>query len=89
VEIAGPGPFAGKLPIPPPRKPPHFAGLSPELAQKRDAWHADVAVLAFPTPVKTDPPDLLDVKALFDTQPYSSWKHVPRFVPSAEPKEMS
>jgi hypothetical protein len=83
VEVAGPGPFAGKLPIPPPRKPPHFAGLSPELAQKRDAWHADVAVLAFPTSVKTEAPDLLDVKALFDTQPYSSWKHVPRFVPSA------
>jgi hypothetical protein len=83
VEVAGPGPFAGKLPIPPPRKPSHFAGLSPELAQKRDAWHANVAVLAFPTPVKTEAPDLLDVKALFDTQPYSSWKHVPRFVPSA------
>lgn len=82
VAITGPGPFTGKLPIPPPRKPATFAGLSPELAQIRDAWYADVAVLAFPTPAKTKAPDLLDVKALFDTQPYSSWKQVPRFVPA-------
>lgn len=83
VEITGPGPFAGKLPIPPPHKPATFAGLSPELEQIRDAWHADVAVLAFPTPAKTEEPDLLEMKALFDVQPYSLWKHVPRFIRSA------
>jgi hypothetical protein len=82
LEVSGPGPFAGKLPVPEPRKPSPFAGLSPALAAERQRWHADVAVLAFPTPAKTEPPDLLDVKALYDTQPYSSWKHVPRFVPT-------
>ncbi len=82
VRVTGPGPFTAKLPVPPPRPPSAFAGLSPELAQQREAWHADVAVLAFPTPAATAPPEMLDVKALFETQPYSIWKHVPRFVPS-------
>lgn len=82
VRVTGPGPFTAKLPVPPPRPPTAFAGLSPELAQQREAWHADVAVLAFPTPAATAPPEMLDVKALFETQPYSIWKHVPRFVPS-------
>jgi hypothetical protein len=80
--VTGPGPFAAKLPIPPPRAPSAFAGLSPELARQRDAWHADVAVLAFPTPAPAAPPELLDIKALYETQPYSIWKHVPRYVPS-------
>ncbi len=82
VHAEGPGPFTGKLPVPAPREPTAFAGLSPELAGVREQWHADVAVLAFPTPAKTEPPDLLDVKALYETQPYSIWKHVPRFIPS-------
>ena len=54
----------------------------PGARRKRQAWHADVAVLAFPTPAKAEPPELLDVKALYETQPYSIWKHVPRFIPS-------
>ena len=81
VQVTGPGRCTAILPVPAPRKPSPFAGLSPALTEKRAAWHADVAVLAFPTPAKTEAPDLLDVKALYDTQPYSIWKHVPRFIP--------
>lgn len=80
VAAAGPGPFTAKLPVPALREPSRFAGLSPKLAERRAAWHADVSVLAFPTPAKAAPPDLLDVKVLNETQPYSIWKHVPRFI---------
>ena len=81
VRVTGPGPFTAVLPVPAPRAPSPFAGLSPELAAERQDWHADVAVLAFPTPaIETEPPEHLDVKALYETQPYSIWKHVPRFV---------
>lgn len=82
TQVAGPGPFKGRLPIPQPRQPSAFAGLSPELAAIRDKWHEDVAVLAFRTPAKSEAPAMLDLKALYETQPYSSWKHVPRYVPS-------
>jgi hypothetical protein len=53
VRVTGPGPCTEKLPVPAPRKPTAFAGLSAELAETRNAWHADVAVLAFPTPAET------------------------------------
>ncbi len=82
VQVTGPGPFTGVLPVPEPRAASTFAGLSPELDEKRQAWHADVAVLAFPTPAKTEPLELLDVKTLYETQPYSIWKQVPRFIPT-------
>ncbi len=82
VEVSGPARFTGLLPVPEPRAPSAFAGLSPELAKKRQEWYADVAVLAFPTPAKTEPPELLDVKALCETQPYSIWKQVPRYIPA-------
>jgi hypothetical protein len=36
VEIAGPGPFAGKLPIPPPRKPPQKGSRSAGKAKRRN-----------------------------------------------------
>ncbi|MBM4088511.1 MAG: glycosyl hydrolase [Planctomycetes bacterium] len=88
AKVSGPGPFTGILPVPEPRKPSEFAGLSPALAEQRQAWHADVTVLAFPTPAETAAPDLMDVRALYDTQPYSSYKHVTRFIPThaaAEP----
>lgn len=80
VKVAGPARFTGKLPVPPPSKPAHFAGLSPSLAKTREAWYSDVAVVAFPTPEKHEPIEKLDFKSLVDVQPYSSWKHVPRFV---------
>lgn len=82
VKVAGPARFTGKLPVPPPSKPAHFAGLSPSLAKTREAWYSDVAVLAYPTPEKQEPIEKLDFKSLVDVQPYSSWKHVPRFVPA-------
>ena len=82
VEINTPGPTQVKLPIPEPLKPSPFSGLSGVLSQLRDEWFADVAVLAFPTPVPTAAPDRLDVKALQKTDPYSIWKQVLRYVPS-------
>ena len=41
-----------------------------------------MAVLAFPTPDETPAPDLLAVKALHRTDPYSMMKHVTTHVPS-------
>ena len=80
VDVEGPGPFTAKLPVPAPRKPAAFAGLSPELAKVRDAWHQDVCVLAFPQTAPAEPTGDLDLKSLAETQPYSSWKQVPRFI---------
>jgi hypothetical protein len=82
VQVEGPGRFTGNIPVPEPREPTRFAGLSEAQAQIRQMWYADVAVLAFPTPEDTEPPDLLDIKALYETQPYSIWKHVPRYIRS-------
>ena len=82
VEVQGPAVFTGILPVPEPRTPGRFAGLSDTLARLRQEWYADVAVLAFPTPKETNPPELLDIKNLNETQPYSIWKHVPRFIES-------
>ncbi len=82
IQINTPGPTTVKLPIPAPLPPSKFAGLRGDLAKQRNQWHADVAVLAFPTPAPTPAPDRLDVKALQRTDPYSIWKHVLRYVPS-------
>ena len=82
IQINTPGPTQLKLPIPTLLKPSNFAGLFGHLVEQRNEWFADVAVLAFPTPTKTEAPDLLEVKALHRTDPYSIWKHVTRFVPS-------
>lgn len=86
VDVDGPGPFTARLAVPPPRKPAAFAGLSPTLAKIRDEWHRDVSVLAFPRPEPAEATGNLALKALEETQPYSSWKHVPRFVPD-EPEQ--
>ena len=75
VEINKPGPTKMKLPVPEPIR-------GGPMSKLTDPWHDDVAVLAFPTPAPTAPLDLLDVKALRNTSPYSSWKGVPRFVVS-------
>lgn len=82
IQINTPGPTEVKLPIPEPLPPAPHAGLSGHLAKERNQWYADVAVLAFPTPSSAPAPDMLDVKALQRTGPYSIWKHVPTFVPS-------
>lgn len=82
VDVKGPGKFTEKLPVPEPRAPSHFAGLSNELALERQKWHDDVAVLAFRTPAAPPAIDMFDVKVLNETQPYSIWKRVPRYVPT-------
>lgn len=82
VQVTGPTNFTGKLPVPQPSKPSHFAGLSPVLSKTRQAWYQDVAVVAYPTRKKHEPIDQLGFKSLVDVQPYSSWKHIPRFVTS-------
>jgi hypothetical protein len=83
IQVTGPTNFTGKIPVPQPSKPSPFAGLSKPLTEKRQAWYQDVAVLAYPARKKHDPIDQLNFKSLVDVQPYSIWKHVPRFVPSS------
>lgn len=80
IEVSGPTHFNGKLEIPVPPKPNAFHGMSKELLAVRDQWFREVAVLAFPTPKDPARVDLADLKTLKETQPYSIWKHVPRFV---------
>ena len=89
TQVSGPSSFADTLAVPPPRPPSQFAGLSPELTAERQAWWRDVAVLAVPRRAVADTSQgctigNLDVKALFETQPYSIWKDVPRYVPAPE-----
>ena len=83
VQVSGPGAVEIKLSVPAPRPKTKFSGLNPPLARIRDGWYKDVAVLAFPTPAETEPPELLSIKALHDVQPYSIMKKAPRFVPSS------
>jgi len=83
IQVKGPGKYSATLPVPQPSKPSRFAGLSKPLTEKRQAWHQDVAVLAYPARKKHDPIEQLDFKSLVDVQPYSIWKHVPRYVPSS------
>lgn len=82
IQINTPGKTKLELPVPAPLETSRFAGLSGRLVNDRKQWHADVAVLAFPTPEKTAAPDQLATKALHRTDPYSIWKHVLRHVPS-------
>ncbi len=85
--VTGPTSFRDTLAVPPPRPPSPFAGLSPELAALRAAWWRDVAVLAVPhADADTSGCALgnLNVKALFETKPYSIWKYVPRYVPAPD-----
>jgi len=86
TQVSGPSTFSDTLPVPPPRPPSQFTELSPELAAEREAWWRDVAVLAVPRAAAADTSeectlDARDVKALFETKPYSIWKDVPRYVP--------
>lgn len=73
VEVTGPARFDALLPRPKPREP-YFGngGLPADLVQAKDAFYADVAVLAVPTP--RDAARLTDVeeKALYLRHPYSS-----------------
>jgi hypothetical protein len=79
LEVQGPGKFAAKLPLPPPRRP--FFGDLP--AQMRPAWEdffKDVAVLAFPTPTNAAKIPDSDEKALVYRAPISSQPGVKPFL---------
>jgi hypothetical protein len=79
--VKGPAVFNALLPLPAPHQPNHFAGMSGEHQAARDAWHQEVAVLAFPTPRGAIARfGNYDIKTLKDVGPYSSWKHTPTTV---------
>ena len=83
VDVTGPMKFDAVLPRPEPR-PPYFgeSGLPAALLQARQAFYADVAVLAFPT---VDPKARLadiDEKALYVREPYSSKPGVKPYLPA-------
>jgi len=80
TEVSGPGPFEGFIEVPTPPSPNTFHGMSDALAEVRERWYQDVAVLAFPTPEDPAQIELLDLKTLKETQPYSIWKYVPRYI---------
>ena len=82
TEISGPKSFKSKLAVPKPPKPNYFAGMSEQWIKVREDWYEDVSVLAFPTPSDDVVIDELDLKTLKETQPYSIWKHIPRYVRS-------
>lgn len=82
VEVEGPRPFAGKLPVPAPHPSNQFAGLSPELETIRQTWYRDVAVLAYPTPAgAVGEVSDKETKTLRDTKPYTIQKYATRYVP--------
>lgn len=90
THVRGPTLFSDTLKVPRPRPPSQFAGLTPELAAARESWWRDVAVLAVPRGKNASPEckiEHLDLKALFETKPYSIWNHVPRYVPPPEATE--
>jgi len=84
VEVRGPSAYNKKLPVPPP-KTPIFGDRSvpADLKAIRDAWYQDVAVLAFPTPKVKKMTGLIDEKAFFYRQPYTSMEGVLPFLPTA------
>ena len=71
-----------KLPVPEPY-PPFFgeSNLTPELKEKWKAYYQDVAVLAFPTPLKNVKIEDIDEKALYVRAPYTSMPGVKPFLP--------
>lgn len=71
-----------KLPVPEPY-PPFFgeSNLTPELKEKWKAYYQDVAVLAFPTPLKNVKIEDIDEKALYVRAPYTSMPGVKLFLP--------
>jgi hypothetical protein len=71
-----------KLPVPEPY-PPFFgeSNLTPELKEKWKAYYQDVAVLAFPTPLKNVKIEDIDEKSLYVRAPYTSMPGVKSFLP--------
>jgi hypothetical protein len=81
VQVRGPKPFTDTLPVPDPWAPSPWSGLSGSLADIRNAWYKDVAVLAFPTPDGNRRIDDLQGKAFYLRGPYSSDPGVKLFFP--------
>ncbi|MFA6126736.1 MAG: glycosyl hydrolase [Bacteroidales bacterium] len=83
TEVKGPSAFDAILPKPEPKRPFFGEGaLTRELKQIRDDWYEDVAVLAYPTPKKSNPIPDLDEKALYYRAPYTSQQGVKQYLPS-------
>jgi hypothetical protein len=68
TDVAGPGPFMQKLPVPPPYKP-HYD----------KSFFRDVCVLAFPTPSKAEEIPDLNEKAMYERAPFSGAHQRPYF----------
>lgn len=91
VEVDGPTNFNGILPRATPRKP-YFgnAGLPTELLKAKDAFYADVAVLAVPRTSDTARISDIEEKALYLRHPYSSRPGTKSFLsPLASPPALS
>ena len=54
--------------------------MNEKLILARKHWYKDIAVLAFPSVNDDFEIDKFELKTLKETQPYSIWKHVPRFI---------
>jgi hypothetical protein len=81
VQAHGPGTLTEKLPVPSPWNLSPWSGLGGNLAEIRNAWYEDVAVLAFPTPKGDRRIDDLEGKAFFLRGPYSSMAGIKPFLP--------
>jgi len=79
VQVTGPTRLEEPLPVPATRRP-YFGGFPADLNARREAWHADVAVLAFPTPAPGASIDDIDGKALYYRDPYTSRAGVKPFL---------
>ena len=83
VNITGDSKQEIALPLPLPRRPYFGEGVfTPELKKQWLDYYKDVAVLAYPTPVKGEKIADIDEKALYYRAPYSSVANVKQFLPS-------
>jgi hypothetical protein len=83
IEVMGPRPFDGILPLP--KRRPAFFGdgnLPPDQEKAKNDYYRDVAVLAFPTPAVGGLIADVEEKALYVRAPYSSQAGVRPFLPS-------
>ncbi|WP_183576479.1 glycosyl hydrolase [Mucilaginibacter sp. X5P1] len=72
-----------QLPLPAPREPFFGEGVfTPELKKQWLDYYKNVAVLAYPTPLKSSKINDIDEKALYYRAPYSSVAGVKQFLPS-------
>lgn len=82
VDVHGPAGFDDVLPRPEPRKPYFDGAVTGELAELREAFYEDVAVVAFPTPVGGPRIEDIDEKALYYRAPYTSRPGVKPYLPA-------